>query len=417
MSIGSPIVISETPKGRQFKLLTAISTGNDDPNLFKEKLLQELIAKSPHVLPISEFLDSKPQALFSLGQEVTVDIGDSQGRIDNLLVTNDGYLVIVETKLHRNREATRAVVAQTLQYGMAVGRMSLPQLEDCIRGGQNPALKHNESIHECVSRLAATDQRSSVPLVDNFEETLGRHLRQGEILLLVVTDGVHVGVERLTQWLNKNGSSSPFKFGLVELKLYAIGDQRLVVPRAIMKTLEVSRHIVVVDIKPSTEVNLTSRVTDDFRNTFGGKVQESRQVNADSVPLTRNALLQLLISEDRQAASQLVEQLEIRGFDQQGTASTLKFGFMSDGEFHLLVTLDKSGAWAGMLKKDRERLGAEAMLSFRRDSNKFGRFYREDQMDTGCAVKYRQLEDSAPDFAAFLDSYRYKLIELMESME
>lgn len=417
MSIGRPIVISGAPQNRQFKQLTAISTGGDDPNFFYEELLQELIAKSPCILPIGEFLGSKPQALFSLGREVAVDIGGSQGRIDNLLVTNDGYLVIVETKLHRNREATRSVVTQTLQYGMAVGSMSLHKLEDCIRSGQNPALGRNESIRECVSRLAATDQRSSTPLIDNFEETFERHLRRGEILLLVVTDGIHVGVERLTQWLNENGSSSPLKFGLVELKLYAMGDQQLVVPRAIMKTLEVSRHTVVVDIQPSTEVTLTARVTDDFRNTFGGKVQESRQVNADSVPLTRNALLQLLTSEDRQAASRLIEQLEIRGFDQQGTASTLKFGFMSDGEFHLLVTLDKSGAWAGILKKDRDRLGAEGMLNFRMGSNKFGRFYREDQINTGCAVKYQQLEESASDFAAFLDSYRFKLIELMESME
>ena len=61
--------------------------------------------------------------MFSLGREVTVDLGNRLGRIDNLLVTNDGYLVIVETKLYRNPEGVREVIVQTLQYGMAVGKM------------------------------------------------------------------------------------------------------------------------------------------------------------------------------------------------------------------------------------------------------------------------------------------------------
>ena len=47
-------------------------------------------------------------ALFSLAREVPVDIGGSDGRIDNLLVTNNGHLVIVETKLYRNPAAVPA---------------------------------------------------------------------------------------------------------------------------------------------------------------------------------------------------------------------------------------------------------------------------------------------------------------------
>jgi len=72
---------------------------------------------------------------------VPVDIGGTEGFVDNLLITNDGYIVIVETKLYRNPEATRDVVTQTLQYGMAVGQLPISKLEASIRQGQNAALQ------------------------------------------------------------------------------------------------------------------------------------------------------------------------------------------------------------------------------------------------------------------------------------
>lgn len=420
MSIGSPIVFGEAPAGRQFTPLSAISTRRDDPNSFDEDLLQKLIDESPNVLPVREFLPST-SALFALGCEVPVDIGGTEGFIDNLLVTNDGYIVIVETKLYRNPEATREVVTQTLQYGMSVGRMSILELEARIRRGQHPALRCDENVRDCVERLAAENPALGGTLADDFEEALERHLRRGEILLLVVSDGIRIGVERVTHWLNEWGSSSPFKFGLIELKFYALGDKRLVIPRTVLKTREISRHVVVVDIQPTAEIGVSARVTDEFQNAYGGKVKESRPVKAASAPLTKGALLQLISAdEERQAAATLIEQLEILGFDQTGTGSTLKFGFASDdGEFHSLLALDKNGAWVGPLKKDADRLGAEAMLEFRRNVNRFGAFYREDQLQRpgsfGCVVKYRLLEPEAAAFASFLDGYRHQLMELVQT--
>ena len=418
MSIGNPIVFGKAPQGRQFKSLPAVSTRRDDQDSFEEDLLQELIEESPDVLPVREFLPSTSE-LFSLGREVPVDIGGSEGSIDNLLVTNDGYIVIVETKLYRNPEATRDVVTQILQYGMALGRMPVMELESRIGRGRHPALRLDESIVDCVARLANDDQRRSASLADDFEEALERHLRRGEILLLVVSDGIRISVERVTHWLNEQGSSAPFKFGLVELKFYAFGDQRLVIPRTVLKTREVSRHVVVVDIQTNAEVNVTAKVTDEFQSVTGGKMKESRLVKPAPVMLTESTFLQLLSPEDRQAASRLMEQLEILQFEPQGTPHTLKFGFTSeDGEFRSLVALEKYGTWVYPLKRDRDRLGAEEMLNFRRRSNEFGGFYREDQMDKpysfGCAVKYRQMEESAAAFAAFLDGYRTKIMELAE---
>lgn len=414
MSVGTPVVFSNAPQGREFKSLVPISTRRSDPDSFDEDLLQKLVEESPNVLPVREFLPSA-SVLFSLGREVPVDIGGTVGFIDNLLVTNDGYIVIVETKLYRNPEATRDVVTQTLQYGMAVGRMPILELETRIRRGQTPALNRDESIRDCVSRLATGHEGRIASISDDFEESLERNLRRGEILLLVVSDGIRISVERVTNWLNEQGNSSPFKFGLVELKFYTFGDQRLAIPRTVLKTREVSRHVVVVDIQPNAELNVAARVTDEFQNTSGGKVQESRQIRAASIPLTKGTLLQLISQqEERDAASRLIDQLEALGFDQRGTGSFLNFEFTDEsGNNHTLANLEPSGVWTSLLKRDRDLLGIDTVTEFRKQANQFGRFYREDQLDkpdsSGCQVKYSHLNDSVIGFAAFIDNYRTQI--------
>lgn len=420
MSLGSPIVFSEGTEKRQFSSLAGVSTRRDDPNSFDESLLQELIDATPNVLPIREFLPSTT-ALYSLGREVPLDLGGFLGRIDNLLVTDDGYLVIVETKLYRNPEGIREVIAQTLQYGMAVGQMPLMELEARIKRGQSPALKNSESIRDAVFRLAAEQYQSGL-LTDDFEDALERHLRRGEILLLIVADGIHTGVERVTHWLNEQGNSSPFKFGLVELKFYAHGTDRVVIPRTVLKTREVSRHVVVVDVRPKGDLVATAEVTDEFKNTAGGKMQESRSVKVAASPLTKNQLLQMVADEDRQAVGGLLERLEAYPFDFRGTTSYLQIGFHfpQDGkDFHPLAYLGKGGVWAYPLLALRKAMGPSVVGEFHQEANQFGRFYKDEQLDdpnsTGCEVKYRQLLESADRFAAFLDAYRIKAIGLLEA--
>ena len=421
MSLGCPVVFSEVAgQPRRFQSLDAITTLRDDPHSFDEGLLQELIGATPDIIPIREYLPSTT-ALFSLGREVPLDLGGSQGRIDNLLVTNDGYLVIVETKLYRNPEGIREVVTQTLQYGMAVGQLSIRELEGRIKVGQFPALLREEGIRESVARLAAPQGKSAL-LADDFEEALERHLRRGEVLLLIVSDGIHVGVERVTSWLNKDGNSTPFKFGMVELKIYTNGSERVVVPRTVLKTREISRHVVVVDIQPKIDVDAVARVTDDFKNDAGGSVQESRSVKAATPPMTKNHLLQMLASDERQAATRVLERLEAFPFDLRGTASYLQAGFYfpaDGGDFHPLVNLGNGGIWAYPLVALRKAMGPEQMIAFHHGLNQFGAFYRDDQLDdpdsAGCVLKYQQLNDTADGLAAYLDAFRTQAISRLEA--
>lgn len=417
MSLGNPVVIREGQQDQKFQALTPITARRDDPNSFNEALLQELINDCPSVLPVREYLPSTT-ALFSLGREVPVNLGANQGFIDNLLVTNDGYVVIVETKLYRNPEGVREVIAQTLQYGMAIGQMSLIELEACICKGMAPALNRGESIRDCVFRQAATLRRLGA-LTDDFEEALERHLRRGEILLLIASDGIHVGVERVSHWLNEQSNSSPFRFGLVELRFHMHGQDRVVIPRTVLKTREVSRHVVVVDIQSGQGITANANVTDEIRTQHGGKIKESRAVKLSGPSMTKEQLLRQITPEDLAAASAVIEQLEVIGLDQVGTAHSLRFGFsypQESGNFVPIVYLGTGDVYFQIPKSTFSLLTTDQQCTFRGKAAAMG-FYRAEQIEQPNAassnVKYKALVGLIAEFVTLIDWTRNQLTAAM----
>ena len=52
--------------------------------------------------------------------------------VDNLFITPEGHLVVVEVKLWRNSEAHRKVVAQALEYATALFKFSYDDLEAAV---------------------------------------------------------------------------------------------------------------------------------------------------------------------------------------------------------------------------------------------------------------------------------------------
>jgi len=67
--------------------------------------------------------------LISIGREVPTNAGS----IDNLYLSSQGYLILVETKLWRNPEARREVVGQIIDYAKEISKWSFKQLEDQVR--------------------------------------------------------------------------------------------------------------------------------------------------------------------------------------------------------------------------------------------------------------------------------------------
>src|SRR5947209_12106544 len=143
--LGTPILLSGNEHKRAFKPLSRIRMQHNGTASYQECLLQEVIDEQPGILPVCDFLPGVG-TLFSLVREIPVDIGGSECSIDNLLVTDDGRLVLIETKLWRNPEALREVIAQTLQYGMAIAGLTPLEFENRLRRGQGKRLGEDETV-------------------------------------------------------------------------------------------------------------------------------------------------------------------------------------------------------------------------------------------------------------------------------
>ena len=76
-----------------------------------ERTVQELILRNPECLPISE-IDESYNPIMPVCKELNTTVGP----LDILMVSPNGELTIIETKLWRNPKARRKVVAQILDY-------------------------------------------------------------------------------------------------------------------------------------------------------------------------------------------------------------------------------------------------------------------------------------------------------------
>src|SRR5690606_25496788 len=246
MTTGNPVLVWGTEVSCTSAIPQRIAPDGISEARFLEDLPQELIHRHPEILPIHEFLPSAKH-VFSLGQEITVELRHraaeladrDDGRMDNVLVTDDGHLVVVEDKLWRNPESTRGVVAQILEYGVTLENTPLQTLEERLRSPRKgePVLQADETIDQAVARMAVERGLTGFD-AQAFADALDRNYRRGQFLLLVVGDYIKGAVKRMGLWLRDLGSK-PLIFGLVEFRMYRNPDgSMLAAPIALFKRSE-----------------------------------------------------------------------------------------------------------------------------------------------------------------------------------
>lgn len=411
MATGIPVLISASDENNIQKL-RPVTFSRQDQASFDEMLLQKIVDLTPDILPIRDFYPAVT-SVYSLGREIPVELGERQGFIDNLLVTNDGHLVLVETKLYRNPEAIRDAVIQTLEYGMAIHKMSFLELEARIRRAEKTGtqLRENESILDRITSMS--------DVFDDFEIVLERYQRTGEVLLLVVADGIRASVERITQWMNEEMSgSTPIRFGLVELRFYEIADgSKIVVPKTLLKTKEISRHVVVVDIQNNSSAAAAASVTDQL--SVSGTLGAARPIKIAAPALTKNGLLDQVTPEIQPILKELFQQLESIGLvENTKTAKQLRYGVVSpnSGEFLPILYLDKNNIWATPTKRVFELVGSDVMFEFRKNMKPLALFWRSDQLEkiSACGVKYASIKDKIPDMLNVLESFKRQISAALE---
>ena len=246
-SNGIPVLVGL--KGEAAQTLERISL--DQKGEFNEAWLQELIHDNPSCLPISE-IEPGLDRFVAICREMRTP---RNGLIDNLLMTGKGDIAFVETKLFRNPEARRKVVAQTLDYATSLFEMSYDDFEKAVLKSTFSQQVKPSSLYETLEK-ALTPLKSEMPAEAAFVDAVTRNLRRGRALILIAGDGIREEAEGLLEGLHMHARFG-FVFALIELGVFRMPDSSgrlLVRPRTLVKTSILRRPIVVfTDAKASKD--------------------------------------------------------------------------------------------------------------------------------------------------------------------
>ena len=228
------------------------SKPHDEKN---EDWLQGLIFENPNILPVQEF-DESFSPLISLGREVSTQIGD----IDILFISPFGKITLVETKLWKNPERHRTVVAQIIDYAKEMSKWTYDELNNAVlKASRTENMDEKRSLNQIVNQIVET---TGLTLSD-FQERVITNLHNGEFLLLIVGDRISPNVAFLSEAIHGSPGLN-FTIGLIELQLHQINKGEdwplLVLPDIVGRTFEKTRGVIIVQYekeKPKVEVKVS----------------------------------------------------------------------------------------------------------------------------------------------------------------
>lgn len=215
--------------------------------LFTEAFLQKLIFEEPKLLSSGE-IGYEFTELVPLCRELTV----KSGSIDVVYITPEGRICLVETKLWKNPEGHRTVVAQVIDYAKDLSTLSFLGFCEAVTKANG-----EEAIKAFFKKV-----RQFLPDVEEMElqQNIQRSLDHGHFLLLIVANKIFPEVALLTESIH-SAPHLEFSIRLMELEFHSIGDEKdkqlLIIPKVVGKTLEKERAIVKIvyeEKKPQVEV-------------------------------------------------------------------------------------------------------------------------------------------------------------------
>lgn len=225
--LSTPIMIDENG---QHEPLTRLQLEDRD---YDESWLQQLLFDHASLIPVDEL-----EPAFADHVAVCRELPTPAGPVDLLYMNPRGFITLVETKLWRNPDARRSVVAQVIDYTKELARWTYEDLAQAATkasgGGSTDPLISLFGEHEDFQEA-------------EFIDSVTRNLRLGRFLLLIVGDGVREGVEHMVEYLQETPQLH-FSLGLIEMGLYRTGAEGkgplLVQPRILARTQEITRAVV-----------------------------------------------------------------------------------------------------------------------------------------------------------------------------
>ncbi len=201
---------------------------------------QAILANNPEILlELPELELFNPDACFSCREYKT-----NRGPIDILILTKNGEIIIVETKLIKNPESTRGVVAQVIDYAKALS---------------------NDSYHDFINKLSSkTKDNGFIEEIKNnvnVSSIINSNLKTGNFKVIIVGDVIHPNVVEMVESIHSAPHLS-FTIYMVELNTSVYDQQYLVLsPKVVSNTFEMERSVIKIEINaPGNEISIESEI-------------------------------------------------------------------------------------------------------------------------------------------------------------
>lgn len=223
--------------------LSRVALNSGATERYSEAWLQNLLDEHPEVLPIEQ-IEPGFGTLIPLCRELPLDFGAGRsGALDNLFAAATGGLVLVETKLWRNPEARRTVVAQAMEYAASVFRLTYEELEAAVQKARRAAGQSADALTALVAARASESFDEA-----SFIDAVTLNLRRGRAIVAVVGDGIREDIAPLAELLQSHAGHR-FVFALIELGVYEtpVAGVRLISPSILAQTTLIERGVVQID--------------------------------------------------------------------------------------------------------------------------------------------------------------------------
>ncbi|MCX7834289.1 MAG: hypothetical protein N2490_08790 [Ignavibacteria bacterium] len=376
-----------------------------------EDWLHKFIFEYPEVLPIDE-IDSSYAPLIPIGREIPTSVGS----IDNLYISPDGYLTLVETKLWRNPEAKREVVGQILDYAKELTTWTFSKLNESVKKSNETLHSSSKGIVEIMKDFDLIEEDYEQIIIDNIE----RNLKRGRMLLLIVGDGIRESVEEMVEYL-QNSAQLQFTLGLIELQLYRNPNDEnglIVIPNLITRTREIIRAIVKIENNVS---NASITVETDF-------TEDKPKTNYSRITLTEEdffeQLLQNTDSESVNVARKILEISREKGYIIDWLASSfvvkLPDPFGSGQKITLYITTRKGEFYICYSSMQLEKIGLDKQLSYdftQRTAKLFGlKVHHKLKHSWDRTITLKELKNKLDDFMREVDIFVKNINENSEKV-
>lgn len=371
--------------------------------MYDEAWLQELLRKHPDILPTAE-IELVFYPLMPIGREVVTETG----AIDNLFISHRGYLVLVETKLWRNPEAKREVVAQAIDYGSSVSKWNYSRLNEVARA-------YTKRYEDTELDLLDWVEGQCGPVEGGrlfFEETAAKNLRLGRFLTLIVGDRIRHSVVEMLNYVNRYPHLAT-DVALVELRCYRWNQEQdwplLIIPSIVARTEVVERSIIQVTVQQEGMYQVDVR-------------QEGAEDKAGArkrVTLTEEAFWELLMEQapgGYEAIRSLIDRYRGRDsitIDPRESSIVVRLAIQDTGQQASIFFVDKSAQlciWPGTIANQLAKAGLGRDLVELYDARMRGILkMSEERKEFACSIANVDVDE----FAAAVDT----LIEQIQVAE